>query len=82
MRAKVTRLARDMHQKCITEGLYGRMLTIEYKTTKLINKQKSYTANIYTDGEEELVNTAMKLFNQIWPVSAPSWLIPRLRGFG
>ncbi len=63
MRIKVTRLAKDLYQKCITEGLYGRMLTIEYKTTKLINKQKSYTANVYSDHEEEIVNTSMKLFN-------------------
>lgn len=58
------------------------MLTIEYKTTKLINKQKSYTANIYTDGEEELVNTAMKLFNQFWPVSHLCSDVCRLRGCG
>ena len=57
-----------MHLKCIAEGLIGRVLSIEYKTTKLINKQKSYSTNLYTDSEAELTSMAVKLFNQIWPV--------------
>jgi nucleotidyltransferase/DNA polymerase involved in DNA repair len=68
LKAKVAQLAKDLHLKCIAEGLIGRMLTIEYKTTKLINKQKSYTASLYTDSEDELTNIGLKLFNQIWPV--------------
>jgi hypothetical protein len=63
LKAKVGQLAKDLHLKCIAEGLIGRMLTIEYKTTKLINKQKSYTASLYTDSEEELSNIGLKLFN-------------------
>jgi DNA polymerase kappa len=67
-RGKVCQLAKELHLKCIAEGLIGRVLSIEYKTTKLINKQKSYSTNLYTDSEAELTSMAVKLFNQIWPV--------------
>jgi nucleotidyltransferase/DNA polymerase involved in DNA repair len=68
LKQKVLHLAKEMHLKCIAEGLTGRMLTIEYKTIKLINKQKSYTANLFTDTEDELMSVALRLFNQVWPV--------------
>lgn len=35
---------------------------MEYKTIKLINKQKSFTAYDYTDSEEELVNISLSLY--------------------
>ncbi len=65
---KISHLAKELHLKCLAEGLIGRMLIIEYKTTKLINKQKSYTASLYTDSESELQSMGLKLFNQIWPI--------------
>ena len=33
---------------------------MEYKSKHLISKQKSYTASVYTDQEEELVSISLK----------------------
>ncbi|CDW83427.1 dna polymerase iv kappa [Stylonychia lemnae] len=76
LKNKVIQLAKDLAQKCVTEQLLGRTLTMEYKTKNLINKQKytsniqpyrSFTSSIYTDTEEELINISLKLFHQVWP---------------
>ena len=63
LKGKVVQLAKELANKCFTENLLGRTLTMEYKTRNLICKQRSYTASMFIDTEDEMVNLSLKLFH-------------------
>ena len=61
-------MCKELEGRAKNQGLSGRTLTVEFKSDKFKNKQKSYTQNFFFDSFQQMFNLSTSLLDSAWPL--------------
>ena len=68
IKEKLHKLCKELDERARFQKLRGRTLTLEFKSDKFKNKQKSYTCAYYMESFNQYFKLSVQLLDQAWPM--------------
>lgn len=65
---QISKLCKELEERAAIQKLMGRTITVEFKTDKFKNKQKSYTSSYFMGEFRQFYEISLKLLDDTWPM--------------